>query len=167
MNSVCKVEGCEKSGKLRLGMCQMHYRRFHLHGDVNQTNRRFNGDGKDYRIAQRADGSWDWEHIIIAENALGKPLPKGAQVHHVNFDRSDNANTNLVICPSVAYHKLLHVRTAALDEFGDANGRKCCRCHNYDMPSNMTELTDGRYYHNECNNAAMRDYHAKRREELR
>jgi hypothetical protein len=39
---------------------------------------------KRYRIA---DGRY--EHIVLAERALGKPLPAGAEVHHVNGDKSD------------------------------------------------------------------------------
>jgi hypothetical protein len=47
-------------------------------------------------------------HLLRAERALGKPLPKGAEVHHADGSKGDNAP--LVICQSRAYHKLLHAR---------------------------------------------------------
>jgi hypothetical protein len=50
------------------------------------------------------------EHIIIAESALGKPLPEGAIVHHINEDKTDNRNHNLVICEGNGYHQFLHER---------------------------------------------------------
>lgn len=52
-------------------------------------------------------------HILVAEAALGKPLPPRAVVHHVNERRQDNWPTNLVICQDRAYHLLLHNRMRA------------------------------------------------------
>lgn len=49
-------------------------------------------------------------HRFVAEKALGKPLPATAIVHHVNEDKADNRNCNLVVCQDTAYHKLLHKR---------------------------------------------------------
>lgn len=50
------------------------------------------------------------EHIIIAEQALGKHLPKKAVVHHHNGAKDDNRPGNLVICQDQGYHLLLHQR---------------------------------------------------------
>lgn len=38
---------------------------------------------------------WLQEHILIAERALGKPLPRGTEVHHVDESKANNARTNL------------------------------------------------------------------------
>lgn len=52
-------------------------------------------------------------HQRVAERALGKPLPAGAEIHHVNGDPKDNRPANLVICQDAAYHDLLHARARA------------------------------------------------------
>lgn len=46
--------------------------------------------------------------------ALGKKLPPGAIVHHVDLNPFNNEPTNLVICPDTQYHMLLHERTKAI-----------------------------------------------------
>lgn len=76
-----------------------------------------------------------FDHILVAEKALGKPIPKGSDVHHVNEIKSDNANTNLVVCQDRAYHFLLHQRARALRECGNPNWRKCRYCKKHEDPS--------------------------------
>lgn len=76
-------------------------------------------------------------HVVIAEKVLGKPLPKGAIVHHLDGGRLNNAHSNLLICPSQAYHLLIHARERAYDACGNANWRKCAYCHAYDDPARM------------------------------
>lgn len=70
-----------------------------------------------------------YAHQCVAERALGRPLPAGAEVHHANEDRSDFRNANLVICQDKAYHKLLHVRLRTLKAGGNpATELLCCTC---------------------------------------
>lgn len=77
------------------------------------------------------------EQVLVAEKALGCYLPEGCEVHHVNFVKTDNRNTNLVICDSSSYHQILHTRTRAFIACGNANWRKCSFCKEYDDPKSV------------------------------
>lgn len=79
---------------------------------------------KRYRAVWVAKGKNMLIHRARAERALGKPLPKGAVVHHVDFSRSDDAP--LVICQDEAYHKLLHWRMRVREAGGNPNTDKVC-----------------------------------------
>lgn len=65
-------------------------------------------------------------HRVIAERALGKPLRLSAPVHHVNSDPKDNRHSNLVMCDSHSYHKLLHTRTRIVKLGGNPNTQRIC-----------------------------------------
>ncbi len=69
---------------------------------------------------KRAHRAWLAEHIVKAERAMGRPFRQGEVVHHINSDRLDNRNANLLVC-NRAYHAALHgemSRRYARETFG-------------------------------------------------
>lgn len=96
------------------------------------------------------------EHVYKASLAMGKKVPKGVHVHHVDNNPQNNSNNNLVVCSS-AYHRLIHARTDAYDATGDANKMKCVYCKQYDDPSNMyVRPTQYQAWHRKCSNLYKR-----------
>jgi len=90
----------------------------------------------------RASRGYVFEHILIAEKVLGHPLPRGVVIHH--HPSIKNA-TDLIICESDAYHRVLHQRMRALNACGHSNWRKCKYCKQYDQPQNVSNS-----YHKVC-----------------
>jgi hypothetical protein len=70
-----------------------------------------------YYVKTFNDGTVISRHRYIAEKVLGKPLPVGSEVHHVNGNGFDNRHWNLVVCQDYNYHMLLHERTKQI--FGE------------------------------------------------
>ena len=157
----CSIPECGKP-RFKRDLCSMHYQRWQKYRDPLAMKRRANGEGTTYPTGYRAtmiDGVLMRDHIRIAEKALGKPLPPMAVVHHVNEDRADNRNENLVICPNQEYHHLIHKRMRAMNACGNADWLKCSYCKQYDAPENLWVGGKGQgNHHRECVNA----YHRKR-----
>jgi len=80
--------------------------------------------GTSYKAVRR-NGRVEMIHRLRAETALGRPLPKGAIVHHA--DGSRKADAPLVICDNHRYHKLLHVRMRVIAFGGNPNTDKVCQ----------------------------------------
>lgn len=88
---------------------------------------------------------------FVAENALGKLLPKKAIVHHINGIKTDDRPENLVICENQGYHQLLHQRERALKACGHTNWRRCNYCKKYDDPKNLyIHPNQPAAWHKEC-----------------
>lgn len=148
----CSVEGCGNEVKQK-NMCSKHYTRLYRHGDVNYEWRRSNGMGsirKDGYVQTFHDGKDQLEHKAVVEKALGKPLPKGSVIHHIDGNRLNNSSNNLVVCQSHGYHSMLHRRMRAFKATGNANNRFCECCKKYDELKNLKKGTGSTYYHNSC-----------------
>jgi hypothetical protein len=112
--------------------------------------------------AKGSGGQYVFEHILIAEKALGHYLPDGAVVHHLNEINTDNRPENLVICPSSAYHNLIHQRTRAYKASGHADWRMCTYCKQYDSPENLY-IGGTTARHKACATKSHNEYMRKRR----
>jgi HNH endonuclease len=110
----------------------------------------------------RVDGATISNHRLIAEQVLGKALPPGAEIHHIDGNKQNNDPSNLVVCKSRAHHMQLHARARALAACGDENAKRCDLCGGYDNQESMRLYTKGvgvRGRHSECvkaKNAAYR-----------
>ena len=104
------------------------------------------------------------EHILIAEKTLGKLLPNGAVIHHVNEKKNDNRNSNLVICENNDYHKFIHKRIRVFKACGNVEWVKCRECKQFDNPKNMSifHRKTNVFIHRECNNKRMNNYYHRK-----
>lgn len=157
---LCSIDGCGRQAK-SLGFCIRHYTRLRSHGDPLKLVHRAPHTGctrKDGYVIFQNDLVNKLAHVLVAEKAIGKPLPPGAVVHHIDGNPSNNAPNNLVICPDQGYHMLIHRRQTALENSGNANFKKCVYCKQYDDPRNMktSEKYDYLAHHRPCANLAAK-----------
>jgi hypothetical protein len=165
---ICSISGCGKQVLAR-NLCQKHYSRQYKHGNTETVLSKRDWEPGEFRVSLRSGykmlyGENQWargEHLLIAEKALGSPLPKGAQVHHVDENPLNNDPTNLVICPNQAYHSLLHQRQRAYDASGHADWLRCPYCKTHDDPNNLYVQVSGKNigqsFHRACRNSYSRN----------
>ena len=123
------------------------------------------------------NGVRDYTHRHIARRILGRALKGEECVHHVDGNNFNNELSNLVICPNLAYHNLLHKRMEALAATGDPDYRQCYLCKGWSSKNVLTKVNrSGKggnfYYHKACarlnyyeNRESILDNRATRREQ--
>ena len=59
-----------------------------------------------YKLVRVGKRKYRREHRVVMEKALGHPIPKGYDVHHINKDTEDNRIENLLLLPKGEHRKL-------------------------------------------------------------
>lgn len=116
----CKIAECTTLTSSIHGMCTPHYKqqwRLKKLGRtelITRTSKERWVHKSGYIMMRNKYGSLTYEHIILAEKALGKQLPYGAIVHHMKARDDNHGAFKLIICPDQAYHILIHKRMEEL-----------------------------------------------------
>lgn len=70
-----------------------------------------------------------YEHRLIAEEKLQRRLNKGEMIHHVDGNKENNAAENIVICSSIAEHRLNHRKKDSVRRLpNEPNLPVTCKC---------------------------------------
>ena len=153
--TLCSIPTCQGEVKAK-HLCNKHYHKLRKYGDplfgYEEKNKKGEGSFRENGYHRKfMSGKEKLEHVLIAESVIGKALPKGACVHHIDGNPHNNANSNLVICQSQAYHMLIHQRQAALEAIGNADWRACNICKKYNAPENLyISMNFSTVYHRAC-----------------
>lgn len=160
---ICSIPGCKNKYSCK-GWCSTHYKNYRRSGNPLGKRNGKKGeeyDANGYKII-RIDGVSHRVHVLIVERILERKLPSHVEVHHVNGNRSDNRNENLVVCDSHAYHFLLHRRQRALDACGNPSYRKCNYCKQWCPESELKTDKNCSVFHPKCKSMDTRKRIAKK-----
>lgn len=83
-----------------------------------------------------------YEHRLVAEQMLGRPLNRKEVVHHKDHNKLNNSPDNLLICTQ-AEHNEMHRRDDASEACGDPMKYRCAYCKDYDDLNNMYKRPKG------------------------
>lgn len=162
LNNKCSVNGCiDEARYKKIALCSKHYQRLKNNGDPEKLLISPKGNGsldKDGYLRITVNGRRVKEHIIKAEIVLGRRLSGTEVVHHIDGNKLNNNNSNLVICKDAAYHHLLHLRTRAINNGHPASYRKCSFCKEYGNPDIMCKSSTHCFAHPHCRNKHHREY---------
>lgn len=118
-SKTCNVPECNQPVKSR-GLCSSHHMKWWRYGHytelAEEPKQRPNGTGcidSNGYVKVMVNGRSTYEHILLAEKALGRPLPWGVIVHHTGARHDNHGPFKLVICDN-SYHQLIHQRMREL-----------------------------------------------------
>lgn len=78
--------------------------------EIGSTRLHSNGHGETYRQI-KTEAGWKYEHRVVAEEKIGRPIRRDEDVHHENFVPLDNRPGNLTVLNHTA-HADWHLRLA-------------------------------------------------------
>jgi hypothetical protein len=81
-----------------------------------------------------------YEHILVAEKKIGRPLNNEEVVHHVNGNPADNNPDNLFIFDSLANHAAHHANQRIIaDGVNPETEKRCPRCKQVLLKSSFSK----------------------------
>lgn len=107
-------------------------------------------------FAQRRENTRP-KDVVSVQKILGKELPRQVRIYHVDHKKTNNTNTNLVVCQDRAYHCLIYQRSRAFLACGNASYRKCHHCTVYGDPKTMRPIAGGAFSHWDCSRMYARE----------
>jgi hypothetical protein len=138
LENTCNYENCERSPKAK-GFCEKHYNRQRRYGRLENIRREkgtFTISSHGYKVITK-NGEQVYSHIVKAEEAFGKSLPKGSIVSFVGSKKDNIEKQTIVICENKAYSYYIKTREEALEATGNPRTRRCNKCREWDLPQNM------------------------------